>query len=140
MANLKVLGPIALGVMIVAGYFWLTNIPDEIGTISSVKIPELSEKAQAGARAFSQNCAACHGKSGDGTKKGPPLIHSIYNPGHHSDQAFFLAVQNGVRAHHWSFGNMPALRHVPQRVVADIVTYIREVQHANGIVTQEHKM
>jgi len=105
-----------------------------------VKIPELSEAAKVGARAFGQNCAACHGKGGGGTDQGPPLIHSIYNPGHHSDQAFFLAAQNGVRSHHWNFGNMPALRHVSARVMSDIVTYIREVQRANGIVTQEHKM
>ena len=38
---------------------------------------------------------------------GPPLVHKIYQPGHRSDMAFVLAAQNGVRAHHWPFGNRP---------------------------------
>ena len=140
MVNKKVLGPLALGVAIVVGYLALSNMQGDDDNKTVIKIPELSETAQIGARAFGQNCAACHGKGGGGTDQGPPLIHSIYNPGHHSDQAFFLAAQNGVRSHHWNYGNMPALRHVSKKMMSDIVTYIREVQRANGIITQRHKM
>ncbi|MBL4740609.1 MAG: cytochrome c [Sneathiella sp.] len=140
MVDKKILGPLALGIVIVAGYFGLANMQGNTDQKLSIKMPELSETAQAGARAFGQSCAACHGKDAGGTDQGPPLIHPIYNPGHHSDQSFFLAAQNGVRAHHWNFGNMPALRHVSPRVISDIVAYIREVQRANGIVTQKHKM
>ena len=37
----------------------------------------------------------------------PPLVHKLYEPGHHSDMAFIMAAKNGVRSHHWRFGNMP---------------------------------
>lgn len=136
----KMSGILILGSAIVAGYYGLSNMTGGIEPKTSVTIPELSIAAQAGARAFKQNCATCHGESGAGSEKGPPLIHSIYNPGHHSDRAFFLAAQNGVRSHHWNFGNMPPLRHISSRVMTDIVAYIREIQRANGISTQKHKM
>jgi len=45
-----------------------------------------------------------------------------------------LAARNGVRAHHWPFGNMPP---VEQRLtdgeLGAIVAYVRELQRANGI-------
>jgi len=47
--------------------------------------------------------------------------------------AFHLAVQNGVRAHHWKFGNMPAQDGLTRSDVNTIVAYVREVQQANGI-------
>ena len=39
----------------------------------------------------------------------------------------------GVRAHHWSFGNMPAVEGLTRADVKMIVAYIRELQRANGI-------
>ena len=61
---------------------------------------------------FTANCAACHGSRGVGTKQGPPLVHKIYEPNHHADVAFQRAAENGVRAHHWEFGNMPKIEGV----------------------------
>jgi cytochrome c2 len=78
----------------------------------SVTLPELSRSAQAGQEHFQANCAACHGDDGGGTNQGPPLIHKIYETGHHSDGAFFLALQRGVRQHHRTFCDMPAQRQV----------------------------
>lgn len=99
-----------------------------------IKIPQLSEVAQRGKVAFEENCAACHGINAAGTDSGPSFIDPIYRPAHHADQAFFLAPKRGVRAHHWHFGNMPALENPPDdRTLAEIVTYIRELQRANGI-------
>ncbi|KAB2849084.1 MAG: cytochrome c, partial [Hyphomicrobiaceae bacterium] len=65
--------------------------------------------------------------------KGPPLIHRVYHPGHHGDAAFFLAAKQGVRQHHWRFGDMAALPHVSDQQLAAIVRFVREVQAANGI-------
>lgn len=100
----------------------------------SVSVPELSERAKAGQVAFEANCASCHGNNAAG-KDGfaPPLVHKIYEPDHHADLSFQLAVKNGVRAHHWRFGNMPPVESVSEDKVADIVVYVRELQRANGI-------
>jgi hypothetical protein len=51
----------------------------------------------------------------------------------HGDGAFLVAATNGVRQHHWSFGNMPPVEGITQAEVKSIVTYVREVQRANGI-------
>ncbi|MGP6090033.1 c-type cytochrome [Antarctobacter jejuensis] len=103
--------------------------------ILTVSLPDsLSAEAQLGKRAFDAVCAACHGTDATGkTGFGPPLVHKIYEPSHHGDMAFFLAVQNGVRAHHWKFGDMPAQDGLTKADVAGIITYVRELQRANGI-------
>jgi mono/diheme cytochrome c family protein len=104
------------------------------GPMVAVKLPEsLTAAAQEGKVLFERACAACHGENAAGSGKGPPLVHKIYEPNHHGDQAFQLAARNGVRAHHWKFGNMPALPDVSEVDVTAIVTYVRELQRANGI-------
>lgn len=105
-----------------------------------VTLPNLTPQAVAGKKAFDTNCAQCHGVNGSGTEKGPPLIHNIYNPGHHGDQSFLLAAKRGVRSHHWKFGDMPPLPNVKNKEITDIVAFIREVQRANGITYKEHQM
>ena len=93
-----------------------------------------SELAQIGKRAFEATCAACHGDNAAGQDGvAAPLVHKIYEPGHHSDMAFFMAVDNGVRAHHWSFGNMPPVPALTKGDVKAIVAYVRELQRENGI-------
>lgn len=104
------------------------------------KIPQLSAQAEIGKARFDSNCAQCHGANASGTNQGPPLVHDIYNPGHHADQAFFQASAFGVRRHHWPFGDMPAQPQVSKDDVAAIVRYVRELQAANGIVYREHRM
>ena len=94
---------------------------------------ELSAAAAAGQSVFAANCAACHGADAGGTNLGPPLIHRIYEPNHHPDPSIRLAVQSGVRQHHWGFGDMPAVAGVPADEVERIICYIRELQHANQI-------
>ena len=82
---------------------------------------------------FEENCSVCHGPAGDGTAQGPPLVHIIYEPSHHADVAFILAARNGVRAHHWRFGDMPPLPGVTDGMVQEIVGYIRWLQRQVGI-------
>jgi mono/diheme cytochrome c family protein len=91
-----------------------------------------AEVAQ-GKRRFEQNCSVCHGPAADGTAQGPPLAHKIYEPNHHADAAFTLAVRLGVRSHHWRFGDMPALPHVTDDVVGEITAYVRWLQRQVGI-------
>ena len=102
--------------------------------LAAVEMPELSATAQLGRKAFAENCAECHGPDASGRQgSGPPLIHKIYEPGHHADMAIVLAAQRGVTAHHWRFGNMPPVPGLTERELGSIVVYIREVQRANGI-------
>ncbi len=110
------------------------------GTSISVTVPTLSAVATSGKTAFDANCATCHGKNASGTDLGPPLIHDIYNPGHHGDQAFLLAAKRGVRQHHWPYGNMPPQPGVSDAQLAEIVRYVRELQEANGITSRPHRM
>ena len=97
--------------------------------IAATSPPEVAQ----GKALFEQNCSVCHGPAGDGTTLGPPLVHIIYEPNHHADVAFILAARNGVRAHHWRFGDMPPLPAVTDQMVQEIVGYIRWLQRQVGI-------
>ncbi|HSF94718.1 MAG TPA: cytochrome c [Thermohalobaculum sp.] len=118
------------GIAALAGAVW-TAIPASLG--SGVVIPPLSQAGARGQAAFDGYCASCHGTDAGGTNSGPPLVHKIYHPGHHADMAFVLAVRRGSRAHHWSFGDMPPVQRVTDAELADIISFVREVQQANGI-------
>lgn len=99
-----------------------------------VIVPTISGVAAEGEALFEANCAACHGVNAAGNEGvGPPLVHIIYEPSHHGDIAFQLAVKNGVRQHHWSYGNMPPVAGLNEDDVAAITAYVRTLQRANGI-------
>ena len=93
----------------------------------------LPAELQAGEAKFNANCSACHGPKAVGTQQGPPLVHKIYEPNHHGDAAFQLAAANGVRAHHWQFGNMPKIEAVTPSDVDQIIQYVRWLQRQAGI-------
>lgn len=95
---------------------------------------DLSGNARLGKTVFEAKCATCHGQNAAGQNGvAPPLVHKIYEPNHHSDMAFVAAAQNGVRSHHWDFGNMPPVEGVTPGDVKMVVAYVRELQRANGI-------
>ena len=96
------------------------------GSVASVKDTR-------GEALFNQRCAVCHGRNATGSVQGPPLVHRIYEPGHHSDMSFLLAVRRGVRAHHWRFGNMAPVPGLSEADVREIVRYVRALQRAKGI-------
>lgn len=102
-------------------------------TIVDVVLPDLSPLAREGQVLFGANCSGCHGENGSGSEKGPPLIHPIYEPSHHADMAFVMAIRNGTRAHHWPFGDMPPVEGLNPSQIQAIITFVREVQVANGI-------
>ena len=108
----------------------------EVGDpIVEVNMPsELSANAQVGEQVFNVACAECHGTNAAGQNGiAPPLVHITYDPGPPGDASFLLAFRNGVRAHHWKFGNMPAVEGLTDGDVKMVVAYIRELQRANGI-------
>ena len=101
---------------------------------TTVQLPaSFSPDGLAGLALFEKNCQACHGANASGSTNGPPLVHKIYEPNHHSDKSFHRAVRNGVRPHHWQFGQMPPIDHVEPKQVELIIRYVRELQQANGI-------
>jgi cytochrome c len=120
--------------------FSTTSLADHNPGHVDVKIGQLSARAQFGQKVFNKNCGGCHGINGQGTQKGPPLIHDIYNPGHHPNEAFYRAVEEGVRQHHWPYGNMPPQKQVSFMDMTGILAFIREVQVENGIVKHPHVM
>ena len=104
--------------------------------IVKIEIPgQLSEIAMLGKQAFDIKCAACHAENAVGQNGvAPPLVHKIYEPNHHGDESFQRAVAMGVRAHHWKFGNMPAIEGLTRADVKAIIAYVRELQRHNGIM------
>ena len=93
----------------------------------------LSETARAGEDLFKASCSVCHGVGAAGTNQGPPLIDRIYHPGHHPDFSIRNAVRQGVKQHHWSFGDMAPVAGVSSDDVEEIICYVRELQRADGI-------
>ena len=133
----------ASAVVAVAAYFQLKPAPlgDEATSASaegdalvSITLPPIEGNALIGQRVFENACVACHGVNATGIDgAGPPLIHVIYETNHHADESFQRAVANGVRSHHWQFGDMPPVAGVTRGDVAMVIAYIREIQRANGI-------
>lgn len=136
--QIGVIGAVLLG----GGAVLLSKVtgPSPDAVIVEVNVPDLSSAAQNGKRVYDKSCASCHGENASGTKVGPPLIHDIYNPGHHADEAFRRAVNNGVQQHHWPYGNMPPRPEVSRNETAAIIDYVREVQAANGVTYKPHQM
>ena len=82
---------------------------------------------------YQEKCGSCHGNWGDGSDQGPPLMHNLYVPSHHGDKAFYRAAMEGVRAHHWPFGDMPPVPGISKRAMDQIVPYVRWLQRENDI-------
>ena len=103
--------------------------------LAQVVVPEkLSTNAQIGKIGFEAKCAACHGTNAAGQNGvAPPLVHKTYEPSHHGDASFIQAAQNGVRSHHWGFGDMPPVEGLTSGDLKMIIAYVRELQRANGI-------
>lgn len=136
--------PIALALAIAGLTLWLVwggntgvaKAPETpTSAIVQIVLPDtLSTNAQIGKAGFKAKCAVCHGSNAVGQNDvAPPLVHKIYEPSHHGDESFQRAVSVGVRQHHWSFGDMPPVEGLTRADVAMIVSYVRELQQANGI-------
>lgn len=116
---------------------WPKHSATDLESAATVQVAlpdKLSAQEQRGAALYAENCASCHGVNGAGAAEtGPPLVHVIYETSHHPDGAFYAAIQLGVRAHHWAYGDMPRLAHLSESEIAQIIAFIRRVQRENGI-------
>lgn len=153
--NKGLIGAVAVVTIVVAGWYWTQSqttqsqsaatAPGKVSDASTelagaplvdIVLPAtFSAQAQQGETYYNAVCASCHGKNAAGQDGiAPPLVHKIYEPSHHGDGAFVVAARNGVRAHHWNFGNMPAVTQpLTDAELGAIIAYVRELQRANGI-------
>jgi mono/diheme cytochrome c family protein len=81
---------------------------------------------------YAQHCAQCHGTDLRGTAQGPSMLSVVYEPGHHSDDAFRSAIANGSPAHHWTFGDMAPVPGVGDDEADAIIAFIRGEQREHG--------
>lgn len=94
--------------------------------------PQDSELVSKGADIFQSSCAACHGADLRGTNSGPSLLSIVYEPAHHGDAAFLVAIQVGVRSHHWDFGDMAPIEGLSEQDIEAVIAYVRENQRVEG--------
>lgn len=83
-----------------------------------------------GEQVYQGNCARCHGEDLRGTDRGPSQLSIVYEPSHHTDQAYVAAITQGSAAHHWEFGDMPPVEGLDDDEIASVIGYIRSVQEA----------
>lgn len=95
--------------------------------------PDFVANIEQGGKLFQANCATCHGVNIAGSKQGPPLVHKLYRPGHHADLTIHWAVKDGVKQHHWHFGDMPPVPGLSPNDVGHIISYIRSEQRLSDI-------
>ena len=76
--------------------------------------------AAAGAKLFDRHCAACHGKSGEGTPGAPSIKRADLS--HVSAGALFWVLKNGSLNH-----GMPSFAHLPAAQRWQIVTFIQRL-------------
>ena len=123
-----------IAVMVLGGgLLFLQSKPSTNTAHLEVIVPELQGDEIRGRELFHAKCASCHGENAAGSEKGPPFVHKVYQSDHHVDASFYYAVQRGVQAHHWPYGNMPPVEGVSDDQIAAIVSYVRKVQRVNGM-------
>ncbi|MGH7504458.1 MAG: c-type cytochrome [Longimicrobiales bacterium] len=126
---------VVTSVIVILGFIVLSACErgDAPAADTDAPVPAPPAELADGAALFGGHCAACHGEGARGTGRGPPLVHRIYEPSHHGDASFQLAASRGVRAHHWGFGDMPAVAGITEPEVARIIAYVRWLQRDAGI-------
>ena len=120
---------IVIGALVVVIGIATIGAPSDTGSEIPTQAPEL---VALGEPLYQASCAACHGTDLKGTDLGPSHLSVVYEPNHHGDIAFILAVRNGVRAHHWSFGDMEPIPGLSDQDLEAIVAYVREAQRIQG--------
>jgi mono/diheme cytochrome c family protein len=123
------IGALVLFLVIAVIVFGGNSSNTDEGTGLAVQDPDL---VAAGEPVYQASCASCHGTDLRGTDLGPSHLSVVYEPNHHGDAAFVLAAQNGVRAHHWPFGDMAPVPNLTDEDLEAIVAYVRENQRISG--------
>ena len=85
-----------------------------------------------GGEVYQQYCAECHGVDLRGTDKGPSQLSIVYEPNHHGDYAYRVAIREGTREHHWWFGDMPPVEGISDLEIEKVISFIRAEQERLG--------
>ena len=102
-----------------------TAAPSPAATVAALAVPE-------GAAVYQQFCAECHGVDLRGTDKGPSQLSIVYEPNHHGDYAYRVAIREGTREHHWWFGDMPPVEGITDLEIEQVIGFIRAEQQRLG--------
>jgi cytochrome c5 len=103
-------------------------VPVLTGTIKAAEEVEVPFHLGKGQLLYEKYCSACHGLQLTGSDKGPPLLHPFYKPSHHGDKSFYHAALQGVKQHHWEFGDMPPVEGMTPKKMDSLVPYVRYYQ------------
>jgi mono/diheme cytochrome c family protein len=95
--------------------------------------PTATNADATGAELYEQSCASCHGTDLRGTDQGPSHLSEVYAPDHHPDESFRAAITQGSPAHHWDFGDMPAVERLGEDEIDTIIGYVRQQQETHGL-------
>ena len=92
--------------------------------IANILVPDqISDLGLLGKNIFEIKYQSCHGINAAGCHEmGPPLVHKIYEPSHHSDQSFYRAMALGLKSHNWRSGNMAAIEDLTKGDVKAIIS------------------
>ena len=101
------------------------------GSDGDSRVDELATDAD-GATVYAARCASCHGDDLRGTDRGPSHLSIVYEPGHHDDVSYRAAIRNGVRQHHWPFGDMPPVEDITDAQIEEVIGFIRGEQRRLG--------
>ena len=124
---------VSLGAMATLGMKQMLWPPQPSSPIQRLRATAIPPALTSGETLFNTHCSRCHGELALGTDYGPPLLSRVYAPGNHDDAHFYRAAEQGVQAHHWTFGNMPPLPGVTRGDVTQIIAYVRWLQQQVGI-------
>lgn len=102
-----------------------TAAPPSASTAAAPAVPD-------GAAVYQQYCAECHGVDLRGTDKGPSQLSIVYEPNHHGDYAYRVAIREGTREHHWWFGDMPPVEGITDLEIEKVISFIRAEQQRLG--------
>ena len=102
-----------------------SDAPAPLTTAATFVVPD-------GAAVYQQYCAECHGVDLRGTDKGPSQLSIIYEPNHHGDYAYRVAIREGTREHHWWYGDMPPVEGITDLEIEKVISYIRAEQERLG--------
>ncbi|MCY4474253.1 MAG: cytochrome c [Chloroflexi bacterium] len=122
-------------VFLTAGTILFAGCTSDDGSVTPTKTTQTEPKLVVydGEESFQNRCAVCHGEFATGTVTGPPLVNRLYEIGHHPNFSFRNAVNNGVTAHHWNFGDMPPIPNVAPEEIDAIICHVRDLQRADGL-------
>ncbi|MDH3762426.1 MAG: cytochrome c [Gammaproteobacteria bacterium] len=97
-------------------------------TVSAADEVEIPFEMARGQLLYEKYCSSCHGLQLDGSDQGPPLIHPFYKPSHHGDKAFYRAVLQGTKQHHWNFGDMKPVEGMTPKKMDSVIPFVRYYQ------------